>query len=173
MATPFVGEIRMFAASFPPVGWAFCDGQLLAISENEALFSLLGTIYGGDGRTTFGLPDLRGRVPIHRGRGPGLSNRHEGETGGTEQVALLAGQMPAHAHGLHASANPAEATAGPDGSVVADTGAVPIYAAGPASVALGPAAVTSAGQGQAHPNLAPFLCVNFIISLFGIYPSRS
>ena len=172
MSEPFLGEIRIFAANFAPRGWAFCEGQLLAISQNDALFSLLGTIYGGDGRTTFGLPDLRGRVPIHRGQGPGLSNRREGSKGGAEQVTLLASQMPAHTHGFRASTNPVEATAGPNGSVVADAGSVKIYAASQTSVDLSPTSITSTGQGQAHGNLAPFLCVNFIIALVGIYPSR-
>ena len=172
MSEPFVGEIRIFAANFAPRGWAFCEGQLLAVSQNDALFSLLGTIYGGDGRTTFGLPDLRGRVPVHRGPGPGLSDRRLGSRGGVEHVTLLPGQMPAHSHGFRASMNPVEATAGPNGSVVADTGSVKIYAASQTSVDLNPASITNTGQGQAHGNLAPFLCVNFIIALFGIYPSR-
>jgi microcystin-dependent protein len=174
MSDPFVGEIRMFASNFAPQGWALCDGQLLAISSADALFSLLGTIYGGDGRTTFALPDLRGRVPIHMGSGPGLTPRPIGSRGGVEQVTLTQVHMPAHTHTLSASANAATLTADPVGDVSGDTtaGGINLYGGG-ISHSLNAQALTSAGGGQSHTNHAPFLCVNFIISLFGVYPSRN
>ncbi|MBT8216356.1 MAG: tail fiber protein [Acidimicrobiia bacterium] len=173
MSEPFVGEIRMFAGNFAPRGWAFCDGQLLAVSQNDALFSLLGTIYGGDGRTTFGLPDLRGRVPIHAGTGPGLSPRRLGAKAGEESVTLTINQMPSHTHQLRASNAQASST-DPTGR---STGKADKFTYGPAAsfpppVDMNSAAITNTGGGQRHTNLMPALCVNFIIALFGIYPSR-
>lgn len=171
---PFIGQIAMFAGNFAPRGWAFCDGQLLSIAENSALFSLLGTTYGGDGRTTFGLPDLRGRFPLHPGNGPGLTPRSLGEKGGVESVTLAANQMPSHTHTNQALA---QTTAGTDSD---PTGKVP--AAGRnfyADIAAGPTTVLasqtsgSTGGGQAHTNVPPFQGVNFIIALIGIYPSRN
>ena len=172
MSEPFVGEIRMFAGNFAPRGWAFCDGQLLAVSQNDALFSLLGTIYGGDGRTTFGLPDLRGRVPIHAGSGPGLSNRRLGSKAGAEKVTLTVNQLPSHTHTMKASTNPAtETRAG--GNVTASDLAIDSYFENPPGAAnLSTQAITTLGGSQSHTNLQPFLCVHFIIALFGIYPSR-
>ncbi|WP_428699394.1 phage tail protein [Stappia sp.] len=171
MSEPFVGEIRMFAGNFAPRGWAFCDGQLLAVSQNDALFSLLGTIYGGDGRTTFGLPDMRGRLPIHAGHGPGLSERRLGAKSGEEKVTLTVNQMPSHGHPARADTNiGTEAT--PAGNVTATSTAVDIYFDGTADSNLRAEAVTHAGGSQSHTNLMPFLCVHFIIALFGIYPSR-
>ena len=169
---PFVGEIRMFAGNFAPNGWALCDGQLLAISQNDALFSLLGTIYGGDGQTTFGLPDLRGRVPIHMGSGPGLSSKPIGFLGGSENVTLIASQMPAHSHAFQASAGPGSQS-NPAGAVPGASPSVDLYIEEAPSVALNAGSVTSTGGSQPHPNLQPFQCINFIIALFGIYPSRS
>jgi len=170
MSEPFVGEIRMFAGNFAPRGWAFCDGQLLAINQNDALFSLFGTIYGGDGRTTFGLPDLRGRVPVHAGSGPGLSTVNIGHKGGVENETLTVAQLPSHSHtaqGQSASAGstrPAgSGVARPDRNLYRDSGT---------AVAMNAAAVTSVGGSRSHTNLQPFLCVHFIVALFGIYPSR-
>lgn len=170
MSEPFIGEIRMFGGTFAPVGWALCDGQLLAISQNDALFSLLGTTYGGDGRTTFGLPDLRGRVPIHQGTGSGLTNRAMGATGGSETVTLSADQLPAHTHTMNASTNAADA-ADPAGAVLAEGGA-DIYVEDNANQALA-TSIGATGGSQPHDNLMPFQCTNYIISLFGIYPSRN
>ncbi len=172
MSEPFVGEIRIFAGNFAPRGWAYCDGQLLAVSQNDALFSLLGTIYGGDGRTTFGLPDLRGRIPVHAGSGPGLSERRLGSKGGSEEVTVTTNQLPSHNHNAHASG--AAASAGnPSGNVSADTAPTNIYANSLATTqTMNSAAVSQTGGSRSHTNLMPALCVHFIIALFGIYPSR-
>lgn len=174
MSEPFIGEIRMFAGNFPPAGWAFCDGQLIAINENDALFSLFGTTYGGDGQTTFGLPDLRGRVPLHKGQGPGLASHWIGEMSGTETVTLVDAQLAVHTHAALASADPASNAIGPEGSVTGDTGAAQIYAA-PSSppIAMDAGAVSRVGGGQPHDNMAPYLAIRFIVALWGIYPSRS
>jgi microcystin-dependent protein len=170
MAQPYVGEIRMFAGNFAPQGWAFCSGQLLPISENETLFQLIGTSYGGDGEATFALPDLRGRIPVHQAAVQGYPF---GGAFGSEQVTLTQGEVPAHSHALFASSNPAEATAGPNGSLLADAAAITLYAAAPPSVAMHAAAVTTEGGSQPHDNMAPYLCVSFIISLFGIFPTQT
>jgi len=172
MSEPFVGEIRMFAGNFAPRGWAFCDGQLLAISQNDALFSLLGTIYGGDGRTTFGLPDVRGRIPLHAGTGPGLSQRRLGSKSGNENVTLTANQLPSHTHTLNASSSTANsATAA--GKSLAKLPAGDLYRSGTAEHNLSSNAIANTGGNQHHTNLMPSLCVNYIIALFGIYPSRN
>lgn len=171
MSEPFVGEIRMFAGNFAPRGWAFCDGQLLAVSQNDALFSLLGTIYGGDGRTTFGLPDLRGRIPIHAGDGPGLSPRRLGAKGGEEKVTLTVNQLPSHKHAWRASTVAANQLT-PDGKSLGQSVA-DIYREdleNPSS--LSSSAMSSLGGSRSHTNLMPYLCIHFIIALFGIYPSR-
>lgn len=172
MSEPFVGEIRMFAGNFAPSGWAFCYGQLLAISQNDALFSLFGTIYGGDGQTTFGLPDLRGRVPIHQGSGPGLTPRPLGAKVGVEQVTLSAAQLPPHGHALMASTDGAGST-DPTNNVLAIGVGTNIYGSGTPNKALSGDATTAVGDSGSHTNLMPFLCVNFIVALFGIYPSRN
>jgi microcystin-dependent protein len=161
----------MFAGNFAPQGWAFCDGQLLAVSQNDALFSLLGTIYGGDGRTTFGLPDLRGRIPIHAGHGPGLSERRLGAKGGAEKVTLTVNQMPSHSHPLSASTD-AATLPNPSGAVLATSNVIELYSGDPADSNLNANAVTSVGGSRSHTNEMPFLCVHFIVALFGIYPSR-
>ncbi len=171
MSEPFVGEIRMFAGNFAPQGWAFCDGQLLAINQNDALFSLFGTIYGGDGRTTFGLPDLRGRVPIHAGQGPGLSERRLGSKGGAEKVTLTTNQLPSHTHAVKGTNDIADA-ADPTNAVPAQSTTVDLYAPVAPTVDFNPAAVPNVGGSQSHTNVMPFLCVNFIVALFGVYPSR-
>ena len=171
MSEPFVGEIRMFAGNFAPRGWAFCDGQLLAVSQNDALFSLLGTIYGGDGRTTFGLPDMRGRIPIHAGSGPGLSPRRLGAKAGAENVTLTVNQLPSHTHPMQATANFASEAA-PGGNVLAQSTVVNMYMEADPTTALSSSSLTAVGGSRSHTNLMPFLCINFIIALVGIYPSR-
>jgi microcystin-dependent protein len=179
MSEPYVGEIRMFAGNFAPRAWAFCDGQLLAISQNDALFSLLGTIYGGDGRTTFGLPDMRGRVPISEGQGPGLSNRRIGSKGGSENETLTTNQIPNHNHGGRLAATSSGAdSATPVGNLFAKSTAGPkIYHAGtgrgsiPTNMNAG--ALANVGGSRSHNNMAPTQTLNFIIALFGIYPSRN
>ena len=170
MSDPFLGQVTMFAGNFAPRGWAFCDGQLLPISSYSALFSLLGTIYGGDGRTTFALPDLRGRVPVHPGSGPGLSSRRQGQSGGQENNNLTVNQMPTHNHQqLLASAEDGDSTT-PVGGVlgVSDDRN---YVDGEPGGLMGNTGSTGASQNV--DNMQPFLCVNYIIALQGVYPSRS
>jgi microcystin-dependent protein len=166
MAQPYIGEIRMFAGNFAPAGWMFCDGQLLPISENESLFVLIGTTYGGDGESTFGLPDLRGRVPIHFGNGYILA-----ESGGVESVTLTVNQIPSHSHPLVASTASGDKVS-PEGNVLAASFNVTPYindtTTGPMGLAGGPT-----GGSQPHNNFQPYLCVDFIISLFGLYPPRN
>jgi microcystin-dependent protein len=166
MAQPYVGEIRMFAGNFPPSGWMFCDGQLVAISEEETLFNLIGTTYGGDGQTTFALPDLRGRIPLHIGTGFVL-----GQNGGVETVTLTVPQIPAHSHPMQASTDIPTATS-PMGNVTGEA-ASKIYRLGNPTVVLHPNSVSSTGGSQPHNNFQPYLCVDFIISLFGIFPTPS
>ena len=165
MAQPYVGEIRMFGGNFAPAGWMFCDGALLAISEMETLFNLIGTTYGGDGQSTFALPDLRGRVPIHMGNGFILA-----ETGGVETVTLNVQQIPSHSHPLLASAGPGNLST-PQNNVTAASSSVQIYIEDSTDSNMNAAAVGNIGGSQPHDNMQPYLCVNFIISLFGIYPS--
>jgi microcystin-dependent protein len=167
MAQPYVGEIRMFAGNFAPAGWMFCQGDLLPISEYETLFNLIGTTYGGDGQSTFALPDLRGRIPIHQGNGFTLA-----QTGGVEQVTLTVNQIPAHSHPMLASADQTTVTNVSGNVLGAPLTATPFFAATPA-LALAPQAVTSIGGSQPHENFQPYLCVDFIISLFGIFPSQT
>ncbi len=173
MSEPFVGEIRMFAGNFAPRGWAFCDGQLLAVSQNDALFSLYGTIYGGDGRTTFGLPDLRGRIPIHQGQGPGLSPRRLGSKAGEEKVTLTVNQLASHSHDFNANKEVAIGSA-PQGKMVADGTAtgLTLYATVNQDANFAPTAISNTGGTQPHTNLMPTLCIHFILALVGIYPSR-
>ncbi len=178
MSEPFVGEIRMFAGNFAPRGWAFCDGQLLAVSQNDALFSLFGTIYGGDGRTTFGLPDLRGRIPLHQGQGPGLSDRRLGSKGGMETETITPHQLPDHTHtaqGSNSLSNSQTLT----NKVLAkgiDQQPVDKFYIPPGSTVVTkhtvPGTIGNTGGTQAHTNLMPTLCIYFIVALFGIYPSR-
>ncbi|MFV0542861.1 MAG: phage tail protein [Marinicella pacifica] len=173
MSEPFVGEVRMFAGNFAPRGWAFCDGQLLAVSQNDALFSLLGTIYGGDGRTTFGLPDMRGRLAMHAGDGPGLSPRRLGSKSGSEKETLTVNQMPNHRHELLA-ANTAGSSTTPTGHLARDTAGSNLYvqALSANNTPLNSNATNNVGESRSHNNLMPFLCVHYIIALVGIYPSR-
>lgn len=165
MAQPYVGEIRMFAGNFAPAGWMFCEGQLLPISENETLFQLIGTTYGGDGESTFALPDLRGRIPIHQGNGFILA-----ETGGAEEITLTVNQIPAHSHPLLASTGPGSSNS-PGLSVLAESASISPYIEDAASFQLSPNSMSAVGGSQPHTNFQPYLCVNFIISLFGIFPS--
>lgn len=166
MAQPYVGEIRMFAGNFAPAGWMFCEGQLLPISEYETLFNLIGTTYGGDGQSTFALPDLRGRIPVHMGNGFTLA-----ETGGAEEITLTVSQIPAHSHPYLASGG-AGNSSNPQNLVAARTdGTISLYLSDPPNVNMSPSAVGSVGGSQPHTNFQPYLCVDFIISLFGIFPS--
>jgi len=173
MSEPFIGSIVLFCGNFAPRGWATCDGQLLSIAQNTALFSILGTTFGGDGQTTFALPDLRGRVPLHPGSGPGLSPYTLGQSSGAETVTLMATQMPAHSHAVAAPCSDGIPTApSPVGAVLANQDQVPFYAAS-GTAAMAPGTSTIAGGSQPHENRQPLLAINFIIALEGIYPSRS
>jgi microcystin-dependent protein len=166
MAQPYVGEIRMFAGNFAPAGWMFCEGQLLPISENETLYQLIGTTYGGDGESTFALPDLRGRIPLHQGTGFILA-----ETGGVEEVTLTVNQIAAHSHPWLGSNN-TTITAAPQAQVLgspADVNTTP-YGEDAPRAAMNPQTVAPVGGSQPHTNFQPYLCVNFILSLFGIFP---
>lgn len=173
MSDSFVGEIKLFGGNFAPVGWAMCNGSFLAIAQNTALFALLGTTYGGNGSTTFALPDLRGRVPIHQGQGAGLSSRILGESGGSETVILTANQLPVHTHPFQCSGNPGDSRS-PAGAYPAldATAATPLYSDGAAGATMNGTLCQPTGGGQAHENRMPFLAVNYIISLFGIFPSQ-
>lgn len=173
MEQPYIGEIRMFAGNFPPVGWMFCEGQPLPISENDALFTLIGTTYGGDGQETFNLPNLSSRVPMHMGTGPDGTTYQIGEAAGVEEVTLSTQQIPNHSHPLVASSNLGSAT-NPAGSVLAQTsGGIQRYYEGGVDASLSAQAVTPAGGSQPHENTQPFVCINFIISLFGVFPSQT
>jgi microcystin-dependent protein len=172
MAQPYVGEIRMFAGNFAPAGWQLCEGQLLPISENETLFQLIGTTYGGDGQNAFALPDLRGRIPIHQGQGPGLSQRQLALKGGAESVTLTVQQLPAHTHNLVAAQAEAE-TAKAAGALPARADHDLYKSPVPVLATMHSQAIGGAGGSQSHDNVQPFLCVNFIISLFGIFPSQT
>ena len=165
MPQPYVGEIRMFAGNFAPAGWMFCEGQLLPISENETLFQLIGTTYGGDGQSTFGLPDLRGRIPVHQGNGFILA-----ETGGAEEITLTVSQIASHSHPLLASSGSATSQS-PANQVFATAQAASYFNLPDAPVNLSPLSMGSTGGSQPHTNFQPYLCVDFIISLFGIFPS--
>lgn len=169
---PFIGEIRLFAGNFAPRGWALCNGQLLPISQYTALFAILGTTYGGDGRVTFALPDLRGRAPIHAGQGPGLSNRRLGQRGGQEDVTLAVEELPPHSHQAVGSANRTSSTT-PAGSVWGSTGRTRLYAAPGAPANMSPAAIANTGAGMSHENMPPYLVINYIIALQGLFPPRN
>jgi microcystin-dependent protein len=175
MAQPYIGEIRMFAGSFAPTGWAFCNGQMMPISENDALFTLIGTTYGGDGQQTFGLPNLQSRIPIHVGQGPGLSNRVLAETTGVESVTLSNQQMPVHSHPALATATGQQPS--PEGAAFAtpvstQSGVNPYLVTAPA-VAINPQTIQATGGSQPHDNMQPYLVVTYIISLFGIFPQQT
>jgi microcystin-dependent protein len=171
MGEQYIGEIRLVGFNFQPVGWALCDGQLVSVAQNTALFSLLGTTYGGDGQTTFGLPDLRGRVPLHFGVSRAGSTYVLGQQGGAERVTLVSQQLPGHSHVAAASGNAGTLTS-PSGGVWAAWGDSPYSTAVP-NVAMDAAGIGMTGGGQAHENRPPILAMNFIIALVGIFPSRS
>jgi len=178
MSDPYIGEIRIFSGNFAPQGWALCDGQLMAISQNTALFSLLGTTYGGDGRSTFALPDLRDMAPLQAGQGNGLSLRDLGETGGEQAVTVTVAQMPSHTHAINCVSGAGDQNS-PVGNIWAEAHVsrqgVPLYAAGTSSGApqMSPQAFAVAGGGQPHNNLPPSLTLTFIIALQGVFPPRS
>jgi microcystin-dependent protein len=179
MSDPFVGEIRMAGFNFAPVGWALCNGQVLSINQNQALFALLGTQYGGNGQTTFALPNLQGRIPISQGQGPGLSSYVIGQVGGSETVTLVAAQLAAHTHSLRANSD-AATQAVPTGNYLArssfpafPSAGLPIYNPATAAAAMNGGAIAPSGASQPHDNMMPFLCVTFIISLSGIFPSQN
>lgn len=179
MAQAYVGEIRMVGFNFAPQNWALCDGQLLSIAQNTALFALLGTFYGGNGQSTFGLPDLRGRVPISQGQGLGLSNYVVGETGGVEGVTLTVTNMPSHNHLVNVNSQPANQTDPTKGILAAvnnaaprDPALYPAYTNAAQTGTMPPTAIANTGGSQPHENRQPFLAINFIICLYGIFPSR-
>lgn len=173
MADPFVAEIRIFPFNFAPRGWAWCDGQLLPLSQNTALFSLLGTTYGGNGKSNFALPDLQGRAPMHPGQGPGLSLHDLGETGGSETVSLLESEIPSHSHAWRASPDPGDIfSPGPVTSLAASTGATAYQRTIANLVNLAPEALAPAGGDQPHNNLQPYLTFYFCIALQGVFPPR-
>jgi len=167
MGQPYVGEIRLFAGNYAPAGWMFCAGQILPIAENETLFNLIGTTYGGDGEQTFALPDMQGRVPVHFGNGIVLA-----ETGGVEEVTLTVQQIPSHNHAMLATTNPAGGTSPSQTQTVAvgQNSTITAYGLDAPQSTLNPASITSSGGSQPHDNMQPFLCVSFIISMFGRFP---
>ena len=170
--SPYVGEIRMFAGNFAPNGWMFCEGQTLPISENEVLFQLIGTTYGGDGEETFNLPNLASRVPIHMGTGPGGITYQIGEMAGTEQETLTTQQIPSHTHTMLGSLDPAGQQA-PTSNVVAKSTQVDLFINAVPTDAMNAQAISPVGGSQPHENCQPFLCINYIISLFGVFPSQT
>lgn len=172
MSSPFVSEIRMVGFNFPPRGWAYCNGQILPISQNTALFSLLGTYYGGDGKSTFALPNLQGSAPMYFGQGPGLSNYYQGEVDGVENVTLLTTEMPAHSHNIQVVADLATSSGLPGSSNIGIAN-ITTYNPGPASVQMSPLSLAPAGGSLPHNNMQPYLTLNFIIALQGIFPSRN
>jgi microcystin-dependent protein len=167
MSTPYIGEIRMFAGNFAPVGWELCHGQLLSISENDTLFTLIGTTYGGDGQSTFALPDLRGRIPVHHGGGYVM-----GQAAGSETTTLTIAQIPAHSHQMLASSQSATETT-PSNMVVPAVANALIYDNLPPFFTMNQSVISPVGSSQPHNNMMPYLSINFIISLFGIYPSQT
>ncbi len=172
MSEPFIAEVRIFAGNFAPKGWAFCNGQLLPVSQNTALFSLIGTTYGGDGRTTTALPNLKGRAAMHPGRGPGLTSRRLGQRGGVENVTLSEAQIPNHTHTLQSYPAPGNASDPGSHSFARTLGATPYHTAA-SLVNMATSALSKTGGSQPHENMQPFLTMNFIIALVGLYPSRS
>jgi microcystin-dependent protein len=167
MSEPFLGEIRMFGGNFAPTGWAFCNGQLLAISDNDALYQLIGTTYGGDGQSTFALPNLQSRVPVHVGPGHVL-----GEQAGVESVTLTVNQIPAHAHAVNVDENSGSQLS-PTNNVLAQTQNPMMYRAIAPTLAMNASSVAAAGGSQPHDNMLPFLVISFIISLYGVFPTQS
>lgn len=173
MAQPYIGEIRMFAGNFAPAGWAFCDGQLIPISQNDAMFTLIGTTYGGDGQETFALPNLQSRVPMHMGNGPDGVNYQLATSAGVEQVTLTTQQIPNHTHTLLGTSNPATET-GPGGNIFGISAQVEYGTTGlQADTPMAASSITPVGGSQPHENCQPFLCINYIISLFGLFPQQT
>ncbi|HXH91484.1 MAG TPA: tail fiber protein [Thermoanaerobaculia bacterium] len=173
MSSPYIGEIRMFGGNFAPAGWAMCQGQLMPISQNDTLFNLIGTTYGGDGQETFGIPDVQGRLPIHMGTNPQTGTTFQiGEEAGVESVTLTTNQMPQHNHALVASTG-SGTTGVPTGTVLASNLQVSLYSQFPPTNNMNAAGITNVGGSQPHENMMPFLVVTFIISLFGIFPSQN
>jgi len=170
---PFVAEIRIFPFNFAPKGWAFCDGQILPLSQNTALFSLLGTTYGGDGKSNFALPDMQGNAPMHPGQGPGLSLHDLGETGGSETVTILDSEMPTHSHTWTASNQDSTSQSAAGQLMAGGVGGIAMYAAPASPVQLSSNAVAPAGGDQPHNNMQPYLTLNFCIALQGVYPPRT
>lgn len=174
MADPFVAEVRIFPFDFPPKGWAFCDGQRMPLSQNTALFSLLGTVYGGDGKSTFALPDLKGRAPMHPGQGPGLSLHDLGEAGGQETVTLLESEIPQHTHSLRGSADDGESKIPTSSRVIGrSVGGFAYQTTTSGLQPLAPQALAPAGGNAPHNNMQPYLTLNFCIALQGVFPPRS
>lgn len=173
MSEPFIGEIRVFGFNFAPRGWALCDGALQPLAQNTALFSLLGTTYGGDGRTTFGLPDLRGRMGLGFGQGPGLTHREQGEILGAATHTLATAEVPAHGHSLNAVASASTGTPGPTVALATTANGAPAYRTPGATVALAAASLNAVGGAQPHENRQPYLGLNFCIALQGVFPPRS
>ena len=172
MAQPYIGEIRMFAGNFPPVGWAFCNGQLMPISQNDAMFVLLGTTYGGDGESTFALPNLQSRIPLHMGNGPDGATYQLAETGGVESVTLSTAQIPNHNHALLGS-TAAATTGDPTNKLFGQSPQIAYLIEADPEVQFSAAAISPVGGSQPHENCQPFLCINYIISLFGLFPQQT
>lgn len=172
MSQPYIGEIRMFGGPFAPAEWMTCDGQLLSVSEYELLFAVIGTSYGGDGQETFALPDLRGRIPIHQGQGAGLQNYIIAQAAGVEAVTLTTQQLPVHNHAM-LGANSVANDPNPANNVPGESSAISMYQSANPTAPMGPQMLGPVGSSQPHDNLQPYQCVNFIISLFGIYPNPS
>lgn len=173
---PYLGDIRLFAGNFAPAGWVICDGRLLAISENDALFAIIGTTYGGDGVTTFAVPDLRGRLPVGQGNGPGLSPRVIGQKYGVESVTLLTTQIPSHSHSFSASTSAPSTSPSPTGTVFAHSDTDKIYVSspsGPMPETMNAATVQATGGSQPHNNVMPTTAINYILCVAGIFPSRN
>ncbi len=172
MPEPYIGEIRMFAGSFAPVGWMLCEGQTLPISENDALFTLIGTTYGGDGQETFNLPNLASRIPIHMGTGPDGTTYQIGEMAGTEQETLTTQQIPVHNHAMIAT-TATGSLSGPANNILSDSPNIKLYTAQVPGAAMNVQSVTPVGGSQPHENMQPVLAINFIISLFGVFPTQT
>jgi microcystin-dependent protein len=173
MSSPYIGEIRLFGGSFAPAGWALCQGQLMPISQNDTLFNLIGTTYGGDGQETFAIPNLSGRVPVHQGQGPGISQSYQiGEMAGVEQVTLTTQQIPVHNHAVLVSQDIGTQTS-PSGQLYAQNTQILLYTQDTASKFFNPSMIAPQGGSQPHENMQPFLVITYILSLFGIFPSQT
>ena len=172
MGQPYIGEIRMFAGNFPPAGWAICNGAPQAISENDTLFAVIGTTYGGDGQETFNLPDLQSRVPMHQGTNSFGTTYNIGEAAGVEEVTLSTQQIPSHNHAFLCSSDSGSAQS-PDNAVPGSGTAITIYRASPPATPMNAASIGVSGGSQPHDNMMPFICINYIISLFGIFPTQN